>query len=75
MIRITLAIAFAIVATAAVAEALPHLKGSGQCSGGYMQSGSYCIPKSDRSAPAIPKIGQCPADWRSGAATCERMRG
>jgi hypothetical protein len=50
----------------AAAQPLPHPNGSGQCSGSYMQSGAYCIPKSERSASAIPKIGQCPA--RDGAA-------
>jgi hypothetical protein len=63
MIKITLAIAFAISAAAALAEPLPYPKGSAQCSGSYMQSGSYCIPKSERSAAAIPKPpgAQCPA--------------
>lgn len=60
------------LASPALAQPLPHPK-TGQCSGGYVQSGSYCVPKSARSAPAVPKVGQCPAGWRSGASTCERM--
>jgi hypothetical protein len=63
-----------LLAVPAAAQPLPHPKGSGQCSSSYRESGGYCIPKSDRSSQAIPKIGQCPAGWRSGASTCERMR-
>jgi hypothetical protein len=65
-------ITIALASPAIMGEALPHVKGPGQCSGGYVQSGSYCVPKSARSAPAVPKVGQCPAGWRSGASTCER---
>jgi hypothetical protein len=58
-----------LLCSPALAQPLPHPK-TGQCSGGYYQSGSYCIPKSERSAPAIPKTaGQCPSGWRqSGGA-------
>lgn len=52
MIRI--AAVMALLASPAVAEPLPHPK-NGQCSGGYMQSGSFCVPKSERSVPAVPK--------------------
>jgi hypothetical protein len=67
--------AFLLLALAgpALAQPLPHPK-TGQCSGGYVQSGGYCVPKSARSAPTVPKVGQCPAGWRSGASTCEKMR-
>ena len=61
------------LASPALAQPLPHPK-TGQFRGGYVQSGSYCVPKSARSAPAVPKVGQCPAGWRSGASTCEKMR-
>jgi hypothetical protein len=66
-------IAITMVTTVAAAGPLPHPK-TGQCSGGYMQSGAYCVPKSERSPPAIRKVGSCPAGWSSGASTCERMR-
>jgi hypothetical protein len=70
----TLTTIAALLALAApsVAQPLPHPK-VGQCSGGYVQSGGFCIPKTERSQPAVPKVGQCPASWRSGALTCERM--
>jgi hypothetical protein len=60
------------LATLALAEPLPHPK-SGQCSGEYVQSGSYCVPKTRNSRPAVPKVGSCPSGYRSGASTCERM--
>jgi hypothetical protein len=64
-----LALALAVPATAGP---LPHVK-SGQCSGSYVQSGAFCVPKRERSPPTVPKVGQCPSGWRSGASTCERM--
>jgi hypothetical protein len=73
--RITIATMITIAAaTAALAEGLPYPKGAGQCSGSYVQSGSYCVPKSERSAPAVPKLGQCPAGWRQSGGACERAR-
>jgi hypothetical protein len=59
---------------AALAEPLPHPK-TGQCSGGYVQSGGYCIPKTQDSAPAVPKPpgASCPSGWRQSGSTCERM--
>jgi hypothetical protein len=44
------ALTFALIATAAAETALPYPKGAGQCSGGYVQSGSYCVPKNERVA-------------------------
>jgi hypothetical protein len=67
MTRITIAILAVAASTVAVAEPLPHPK-TGQCSGGY------CIPKSDRSPPAIPKVGSCPSGWRQSGSTCDRMQ-
>jgi hypothetical protein len=61
-----------VLSTPALAQtALPHVK-TGQCSGGYRESGGFCVPKSERSAPAVPKVGQCPG-WASGAHYCTRM--
>jgi hypothetical protein len=60
------------------AEPLPYPKQPGQqCAGSYVQSGSYCVPKSGgtvRESIPKPRDGQCPAGWSSGASSCERMR-
>jgi hypothetical protein len=46
--------------------ALPQPK-VGQCSGGYRESGGYCLPMNDKAPAAMPKTGQCPSGWmRSG---------
>jgi hypothetical protein len=56
VVKLAIAIVLAFTASAD-AEPLPYPKGQGiQCSGGYVQSGSYCVPKSERSAPATPTI-------------------
>ena len=58
------------------AQALPYVKGSGQCSGSYVQSGSYCVPKSGgtvRPAVAKPKGGSCPSGWAQSGSACERI--
>jgi hypothetical protein len=68
----TITIAITMASTVAVAEPLPHPK-TGQCSGGYVQSGAYCQPKNPRSEPAIPKVGSCPSGWRQSGSTW-RMR-
>jgi hypothetical protein len=54
------------LASPALARPFPYPK-TGQCSGGYVQSGSYCVPKTEQSQPAVPKVGQCPCDggWDS----------
>jgi hypothetical protein len=71
---ITIAALLALAAPA-VAQPLPHPK-TGQCSGGYVQSGGYCVPKSRDSAPAVPKPpgASCPSGYRQSGSTCERMR-
>jgi hypothetical protein len=66
---ITLTIA---LAGPALAQPLPHPK-AGPCSGGYVQSGSYCVPKDARSPPAVPKVGSCPSGWRQSGGACEKM--
>lgn len=76
-------LAAVIVATLAVnvmlivqarSEALPYPKGQAQCSGSYVQSGGYCVPKSGKSPPAIPKPrnAQCPSGWADNGGSCER---
>jgi hypothetical protein len=73
-VKIALArLALLAILTTASAPPLPHPKGAGQCSGGYIQSGSFCVPKSDRSPPAVPKVGQCSSGWRQSGSTCEKM--
>lgn len=61
------------------AEPLPYPKPrDGQCSGSYVQSGSFCVPKSGgtvRESIPKPRDGQCPSGWSSGASSCERMGG
>jgi hypothetical protein len=71
MIRLVPVVLLTTLATAQ-AEPLPYIK-NGQCAGGYVQSGNYCTPKTDRSAPAIPKVGQCPSGYASGATSCTRI--
>ena len=58
----------------AQAQPLPHPK-TGQCSGGYRESGGFCVPNTPDSAPAIPKPAGagCPSGWRQSGSTCERM--
>jgi len=71
---ITVTAILLLTSPALAQTALPYPKGSGQCAGSYVQSGGFCVPKSDRSPPAIPKIGACPSGWRQSGSTCERMR-
>ena len=37
-----------------------------------MESGSYCVPGSDKAAAAIPKSGWCPAGERESGSYCIR---
>ena len=66
----------ALIATAQ-AEPMPYPKPhDGQCAGSYVQSGSFCVPKSGgsvRESIPKPRDGQCPSGWASGASSCERM--
>jgi hypothetical protein len=74
--RVTAAVAAFPLSTPALAQPLPYPKQPGkQCSGSYRESGGFCVPKSDRSPPAIPKgSGQCPSGWRQSGSACEKMR-
>jgi len=59
------------------AEPLPYLKGQGQCAGSYVQSGSYCVPKSGgtlREAVPKPRGASCPSGWRQSGDACEKAR-
>jgi hypothetical protein len=43
-------------------QQLPQPRQPGQwCPVGWMASGSYCVPGSDKAPAAIPKSGWCPA--------------
>lgn len=64
-------IATTIIIAAMVAQ--PVVK-NGQCPGGYVQSGNYCAPMSDKSERSIPKIGQCPSGWRQSGNYCVEMK-
>lgn len=58
------------------AQPMPYLK-QGQCSGSYVQSGSYCVPKSGGTVrPAVrrPPGASCPSGWTQSGGACERMR-
>ena len=39
---------------------------------GFMASGSYCVPGSDKAPAAIPKKDWCPAGWRDSGSYCIR---
>ena len=72
---ITIAL-LAVLGSAAAAQPLPYVK-TGQCSSGYVQSGSYCVPKSGgtvRPAVARPPGASCPSGSSQSGAACERMR-
>ena len=71
-LHLTLAIAFAVAATSAIAEPLPVVK-QGTCPPGYRESGGYCAPMTRDAPDAIPKRGACPSGWASGASYCTRM--
>jgi hypothetical protein len=43
-----------------------------RCPVGWMASGSYCVPGSDKAPAAIPKNGWCPAGWRKSGSYCIR---
>jgi hypothetical protein len=64
-----------LVATAQ-GQALPYANPRGEaCAPGYRSSGGYCAPIDERSAPAIPKVGQaaCPSGWTSSSHSCVKM--
>ena len=42
------------------------------CPVGWMASGNYCVPGSDKAPAAIPKNGWCPAGWRESGSYCIR---
>jgi hypothetical protein len=72
----TLIIATVLLPTLAIAQQsqqLPQLRRPGQwCAVGWMASGSYCVPGSDKAPAAIPKKGWCPAGWRESGSYCIR---
>jgi len=72
----SLIIATVLLPTLAVAQRsqqLPQPRQPGQwCPVGWMASGSYCVPGSDKAPFAIPKNGWCPAGWRESGSYCIR---
>jgi hypothetical protein len=63
--------------SAASAQQLPYIKGSGQCASSYVQSGSYCVPKSGgtvRAAVPKPPGASCPSGWAQSGGACEKIR-
>jgi hypothetical protein len=59
----------------AQAQALPYPNPRGEnCAPRYRSSDGYCAPIDERSAPAIPKIGQsqCPSGWTSSSHSCRQ---
>jgi hypothetical protein len=67
----TLIIATVLLPTLAIgqrSQQLPQPRQPGQwCAVGWVASGSYCVPGSDKAPAAIPKNGWCPAGWRIAA--------
>jgi len=61
----TLIIATVLLPTLVIAQQfqqLPQPRQPGQwCPVGWIASGSYCVPGSDKAPAAIPKKGWCPA--------------
>jgi hypothetical protein len=72
----TLIIATVLLPTLALAQRsqqLPQSRQAGQwCPVGWVASGSYCLPGSDKAPAAIPKKGGCPAGWRESGSYCIR---
>ena len=69
----TLIIATVLLPTLALAQRSPQPRQPGQwCPVGWMVSGSYCVPGSDKAPAAIPKKGWCPAGWRESGIYCIR---
>ena len=66
LLFIALAFALLTLVTRATAQLMPQPK-TGQCPGGYRESGGYYAPTSDRAQVAIPKVGQCPAGFVQSA--------
>jgi hypothetical protein len=51
----------------------PQPRQPGQwCPVGWMESGSYCVPGSDKAPAAIAKKGWCPTGWRESGSYCIR---
>jgi hypothetical protein len=72
----TLIIAIVLLPMLAIAqqsEQRPQPRRPGQwCPVGWLASGSYCVPGSDKAPAAIPKNGWCPAGWRESGSYCIR---
>jgi hypothetical protein len=63
-----------LAATTAAAQPMPLPKTSGPCPSSHRDSGSYCVPVSDRAPRAIPKVGVCPSGWADNGRFCTELR-
>jgi hypothetical protein len=72
----TLSIATVLLPSLAIAQQsqqLPQPRQPGQwCPAGWVASGSYCVPGSDKAPAANPKKGWCPSGWRESGSYCIR---
>jgi hypothetical protein len=72
----TLIIATVLLPRLAIAQQsqqLPQPRQPGQwCPVGWVASGSYCVPGSEKAPQAVPKNGWCPSGWRESGSYCIR---
>jgi hypothetical protein len=71
----TLIIATVLLPILAIAQRsqLPQPRQPGHwCPVGWMASGNYCVPGSDKAPAAIPKKDWCPVGWRESGSYCIR---
>jgi hypothetical protein len=62
-----------MLAFAQQSQQLPQPRQPGQwCPVGWVASGSYCVPGSDKAPQAVPKNGWCPSGWRESGSYCIR---
>lgn len=75
--RPILILAGLVLASPALAQGLPIPRDGGRpCPHGYVGSGSYCTPTSDRSRAAVPRPqrGVCPHGWSPSGSACVATR-
>jgi len=62
-----------MLAFAQQSQQLPQPRQTGQwCPVGWVASGNYCVPGSDKAPQAVPKNGWCPSGWRESGSYCIR---
>jgi hypothetical protein len=70
MVRMMTFAVLLLTTTVVMAEPLPVRKAGRQCPAGYASGASYCTPMSGTRRAAIPKQGQCPANWVQSGQYC-----